>query len=294
MMPRMIPAATYTSQPGAAAPSVGRLVDQCPECGYSLEGLPDEGICPECGQRYDQTMIVLHGTARGRLASLGNAAPRAVIWHVVWGVLAIACFTDVVGVGRHRTIPMILIAYGGVMAALALARRFLADRPGLVQDYLRPDGFLQRDHDDRSLIYVLDKVIGKVIAIVVISLALVASGASDSFVLGVIGLSVAALIFGGAMAYHFVAHRPDRRRTALSVFKLWRRTWREANLVLFEPAGSSTFRLQLWHKGGRSSAVTYFVDAEVTCTPEQAARVRALILGWMSAAPGVKPAPIPA
>lgn len=31
----------------------------CPQCDYSLEGLPDEGICPECGRHYDQSIIIL-------------------------------------------------------------------------------------------------------------------------------------------------------------------------------------------------------------------------------------------
>lgn len=36
-------------------------VELCPDCGYSLWGLPSQGTCPECGFRYDQQMIVLYG-----------------------------------------------------------------------------------------------------------------------------------------------------------------------------------------------------------------------------------------
>src|SRR5438045_7361553 len=49
-------------------------LDLCPACGYALEGLPEEGRCPECGVEYRPGLIVLHGfgggisTGRARLA----------------------------------------------------------------------------------------------------------------------------------------------------------------------------------------------------------------------------------
>lgn len=29
------------------------MISQCPQCGYSLQGLPEKHQCPECGLRYD-------------------------------------------------------------------------------------------------------------------------------------------------------------------------------------------------------------------------------------------------
>lgn len=41
----------------------------CPNCQYSLETLPPEGTCPECGRSYDQEFIIFSGIARGHHGS---------------------------------------------------------------------------------------------------------------------------------------------------------------------------------------------------------------------------------
>ncbi|HTL28711.1 MAG TPA: hypothetical protein VL282_05815 [Tepidisphaeraceae bacterium] len=46
------------------AKSLARCV-LCPQCGYSLEGLPDRGNCPECGFEYSTDFIVLYGSGQG-------------------------------------------------------------------------------------------------------------------------------------------------------------------------------------------------------------------------------------
>lgn len=50
-----------SAQSAAAAPDV-LLLHQCPVCAYSLEGLPVEHRCPECGLRFDRRWHVFGGT----------------------------------------------------------------------------------------------------------------------------------------------------------------------------------------------------------------------------------------
>jgi hypothetical protein len=35
------------------------MITACPRCGYSLEGLPDEHACPECGLRYHRQAVAV-------------------------------------------------------------------------------------------------------------------------------------------------------------------------------------------------------------------------------------------
>lgn len=44
-----------------------RVLDKCPECGYSLEGLPAEHRCPECGLFYDELSVPHKRVNRGAM-----------------------------------------------------------------------------------------------------------------------------------------------------------------------------------------------------------------------------------
>ncbi len=55
----------------------------CPNCGYSLVGLPEGGKCPECGRENDQDEIVLYGWGRGYREHLGNARGARMWWLLV-------------------------------------------------------------------------------------------------------------------------------------------------------------------------------------------------------------------
>src|SRR5213593_3772014 len=51
------------AETGAASHDGPLRLSFCPQCDYSLIGLPEEGICPECGYRYDQTYTIVRCNA---------------------------------------------------------------------------------------------------------------------------------------------------------------------------------------------------------------------------------------
>ena len=256
--------------------SPGRVVDECPECGYELTGLPDAGVCPECGQAYDQSMLVLHGAARGRFANLGNAATRSMFAQIAWLIVCIVNLRPLAGSSWRDPILMLILAFGVGFAALSVMRRFLADRAGLVQLYLRPDGFLQRDYDDRSLVYILYRVGWLVLNVTVLSLTLIL-GQRGLEVVGKVGLALACLIVVGAVVFHSVTRAG---RSNMDVFAHWRWPWRKVGRCVLEPVGESRFRLRLL--GTERDKRPVLADLEFPCSPERARRLEPLINGWIA------------
>jgi hypothetical protein len=256
-------------------PAANRLVDECPECGYALIGLPDAGVCPECGQDYDQSMLVLHGAARGRFANLGNAAGRSVVAQVGWLILCIVNLRPLVGSSWRDPILMLILAFAVGFAVLTVMRRFLADRAGLVQLYLRPEGFLQRDYDDRSLLYALYRVGWVVLNVAVLSLTLIL-GQRGLEVVGKVGLALAGLIVVGAVVFHSVTRAG---RSNMDVFAHWRWPWDKVGRCLLEPVGDTRFRLRLL--GTERDKRPVLADLEFPCTPQRAGFLETLINGWI-------------
>jgi len=48
-------------------------MSHCPQCDYALEGLPEQGVCPECGTSYDRNNLVLRGLPMGPFQSIFSA-----------------------------------------------------------------------------------------------------------------------------------------------------------------------------------------------------------------------------
>jgi hypothetical protein len=66
-----------------------RWLKRCPKCAYDLTGHPEEGTCPECGRKYDQSMIVLFGWGAGQRANLRTASKRALPKIAFWLVIGL-------------------------------------------------------------------------------------------------------------------------------------------------------------------------------------------------------------
>ena len=112
-------------------------LDRCPDCGYSLTGLPEEGVCPECGFAYNPDMIVLYGWAGWGHG--GDATRRRTVGWWIGTVLASALILSLFGAYG----AVLLVAYWGWM--IYRRRQLSLDTPAPVQLRLFPDGFGQRD-----------------------------------------------------------------------------------------------------------------------------------------------------
>ena len=119
-------------------------LEHCPACGYALEGLAPEGVCPECGVAYDQTEVVLHGYGAGRRGDVATARPGVAVAVGASYVLVVA-----LGIhswarnGRRELGDLLWPAVLAVCLAWSLWKRSTANMPGLVQVRLSPHGAVQ-------------------------------------------------------------------------------------------------------------------------------------------------------
>jgi hypothetical protein len=115
-------------------------LNACPACHYSLQGLGETGVCPECGEAFDRACVVLHGYARGTRANVGNARPWVAILLLLLPLIQLLTNPNFSG--------MKWFVLGGMVAAVILLfawRRFRTDAPGLVQVELSKTGCRQFD-----------------------------------------------------------------------------------------------------------------------------------------------------
>ena len=128
----------------APPPADALRLDVCPGCAYQLEGLPPEGLCPECGRAYDQKTIILYGWAAGSKADAGNAKP----WHaaLLAAVPLAYCAAMIVrALRRGHEIRLVLFSGWAAVMIWLVWRRFTFRGPGLAQIRLSDAGCLQAD-----------------------------------------------------------------------------------------------------------------------------------------------------
>src|SRR5208282_3516458 len=119
----------------------------CPNCAYSLIGLPETGTCPECGRLIDQGEIVLYGHASGRRRNLANVKTSGLIW-LLFPLLAwLAMMVQDIYLNRRGRfqfqilIGMIFLIQGFYWLSLRQRSGF----PGRIQIRLNDRGCVQYD-----------------------------------------------------------------------------------------------------------------------------------------------------
>ena len=121
----------------------------CPGCGYSLTGLGDEGVCPECGRPFDPRTVVLFGWARGTHATAVTATP----W-VAAGVLALQSMASLNAFINPNSSPGVrramAVMWLGIIGWVVWQRRNRPELPGRVQVRLSDAGCVQIDNPDKD------------------------------------------------------------------------------------------------------------------------------------------------
>lgn len=253
----------------------------CPNCGYSLSGLPGVGVCPECGGTYDGNEVVVYGYARGRHANIGNTTPSIALRIVALWIAIIALQSP-----RFRIDPFswLIVALLLPQGIYQFFRRKQVTHPGLIQVRIGERGCVQ--YDDlggpsvfRDLFWAYGWIFYAAAAIV---LALcVREGRID---LSRAGIWIVFLVIFAAIAWvrgvRFRRAMREVREGAIADFNSAYRPlalWKHIKVHSVKPIRSGTYRLKIdtFTKFSRNDVV----DAEIRCSEEQAMSLGRLIDG---------------
>lgn len=259
----------------------------CPNCGYKLDGLPDEGTCPECGHGYDQSAVFLYGWPRGGSQNLAlvkrSRIPLALIGAVGWIPYLLL----------SQKSPAMLFWFAVAMSPMILStvwgliHRGNDDRPGTIEVCLSANGLAQyNDRTDTPPALQLFSRWAWTLPL------LVALGGVIAWQIELARLQtfVFTMVFCAiAFPSTLIAVRPHFRAAALlksgQVSRYYRglvpsQRWEDIETVRLKPLKSGNYHLQIEL---RRSAQRFLdrtrcvVDAEIICTIEQADELRALI-----------------
>ncbi|MFT3788567.1 MAG: hypothetical protein QM770_20745 [Tepidisphaeraceae bacterium] len=127
-------------------------LERCPNCGYSMVGLPRGHACPECGESVAPDEIVLwgfgHGSLSNHFTSRTAAGAVGLLLVINSATLSQAVLTWVRG---YRWAALALVAVPAVLIGWVLRRRHLTlqNGDGLVQVRISPAGLGQSNGKGR-------------------------------------------------------------------------------------------------------------------------------------------------
>jgi hypothetical protein len=271
----------------------------CMRCGYSLESLPAEGICPECGISFDQHTVVLYGHWSGRGDHATRSRGDVIGQSVILGFLILIAIHEARN-GRYGSLifPVSMLASLGVMMFWRFSARRAGMNGALVQCRFNSFGCLQCDLPEETVgvgdprrIWTLLGIGGAFICLLVWSTI----GKNRSPWTGCIILVVAAVV-GGFSWRRRVSRRkktegnPDAQTLMVSArergFAVIATPWADIASIRIGQFPRQTTRWYLTSNRAARFQTGQPINAEVEAEPEQIRELKSRIAAWKDAAGG--------
>jgi hypothetical protein len=262
---------------------------RCMRCGYSLENLPDEGTCPECGLEYDQSIVVFYGEGRDTNAFFDPTGSRV----AVLLCLGYAAMEAHLGWNQFRRGQWLgLVQAGGpiVLLGTMLMWRLLARRAGggnLLQCRFNSFGCLQCPLPEQTTGLADPHRIISAFWLLLLGACLLGGVTQLSKPWSLVALSLGIIIAPFAWRWHsrkraMEAQVPEvAAMAALAVAagngpRATPKAWVGVRGISIQPVKSRPGRYRFIF--GKA------IDAEVDCTGEQAAALWNRVCDWRAAA----------